>query len=264
MKSVQDAFGVVTSTLEAFEAFQEAIRVEETPIAPLTSASSSQPSSDFLDLAQEWMLIRKGMSEQNQVQEQIGSQVSQILKEVETVREQTPPDPSSDSSLDQILEEIKKTRDCLQPQLSNEPVAEITQNELDEKLLFGTLLPTLDHLDVSIRRWKEIPTSSSQEARPYGAEEATQHLQQVLENGVSNLESLRTRIHQWLEQYGVSGYDVVGEAFDPAKMVAVKHHQVSNGEEENRVHTELLRGYSWKGTVLRASEVVVTAYRVEL
>jgi molecular chaperone GrpE len=107
--------------------------------------------------------------------------------------------------------------------------------------LVQELLPVLDHLDLAI-------------------DAASEHA-----GGAAFLEGFRLVSDQLLAalaRFGVTPVDGTGETFDPNRHEAVSH-LASDEVPENKVITQVRRGYSLGDKLLRAAQVVVSSGPVD-
>jgi molecular chaperone GrpE len=87
-------------------------------------------------------------------------------------------------------------------------------------------------------------------------ERALAHVNDSPESVVSGLRTIRRRLASVLEAQGVTSFESVGQAFDPAVHEAIGTVQ-SDQQEAGTVLDELSRGYHWGDEVLRPARVRV-------
>lgn len=87
-------------------------------------------------------------------------------------------------------------------------------------------------------------------------ERALAHAGQEPEPVVEGLQAIYRRLTALLAAEGVTAFESVGQAFDPALHEAVGSVE-SEEQEPGAVHDELSRGYRWKEELLRPARVRV-------
>ncbi|MGK5094101.1 nucleotide exchange factor GrpE [Deltaproteobacteria bacterium TL4] len=236
------------AVLDAFKCFQESIRIDELPLELDPNAPVSpnpQEKFDVFSLMGEWIALKQELKNQNKIQHNTQVSLEKALEEIEAFHQLLKQEEN------QRQQEIEATKENIKNVLH-------AQKEQEMKRLIENALPALDSLDFAIQHWEKAHQEYHAQSVPWFGKKAYTQLGEMLEGSANGLSAVRERFWKWLEPHGLSPCMVVGKVFDPATMMAVGQHIVSKEEETYRVHAEVLRGYLWKGILLRSSEVIVT------
>ncbi|MBF0287885.1 MAG: nucleotide exchange factor GrpE [SAR324 cluster bacterium] len=234
----------MSSLLEAFQAFQDAICIEEIPLPVELEIPQKAPPQSTLDhytLMEEWIALKQELKNQNKIQHKTQLSLEKVLEIMEAFRppleSRTVPSPGG-----------------TEPQRFNASPSPDPHSP-DWKEIFENVLPVLDRLDYAIQYWQEITQVHQNNLSIWLSKKKTC---KIMENGYIGLSGIRQRFSEWMETYGVHHYETVNQEFDPATMMAVGQHPVTEEQKLNRVYKEILKGYHYQGKLLRPSEVIVT------
>ena len=79
---------------------------------------------------------------------------------------------------------------------------------------------------------------------------------------IAGVEMISRRLHDFLKSYGIQPLEAEGKLFDPALHEAVAH-EVTESVPEGTVLSELRKGYTMNGRVLRTAVVKVASHSKE-
>lgn len=234
--------------LEKFQTFQKVIQVEELPLPldPNAPLAEENPSMDVFSLMGEWTALKKELKTQNKIQHNTQVSLEKALQEIETFHQKLENESQThDSELESMRTSLTNTFE--------------EQNKAQLKQFLTSLLPTLDSLDYAITHWEESRDIHRQQSPPWFGKTTFEELGNVFSGGLEGLLRVREKFWECLEQYHFVPQMPLGEAFNPATMMAVGNHPVESDSDANKVHKLQLRGYIWHGQVFRPSEVIVTS-----
>jgi molecular chaperone GrpE len=179
---------------------------------------------------------------------------------------------SSQQTLQQALEEMKVDKTQLQQQLENSQHQHKTQTEREQKSLFLDLLGIVDALDQACDYWQtqlnelpqSAPSSSSEPVwkrwlrswLPPEPSTSPSDLKEILVSNQQGIDLIRRSLLDVLRQRQVTPITAKGELFDAQYMYAVGR-QPDASVPENTVIQEVVRGYTWRGQILREAQVIV-------
>jgi molecular chaperone GrpE len=83
------------------------------------------------------------------------------------------------------------------------------------------------------------------------------NLSQVEERLKGNIEATRRLALQKLKRSGVSPIELIGKVLDP-NLAEVEDYEVNEDMEDETVLEEIVKGYIWKGNVLRQGRVIIS------
>jgi molecular chaperone GrpE (heat shock protein) len=115
-----------------------------------------------------------------------------------------------------------------------------------------------------LQRWKQqikawLNRSSIATPHVFGSTESIHEadpMTEVLGSAREGVEMIRRSLLDILRQRQVMPLDVIGQPFDPSRMLALGR-QEHEDIEENTVAQEVVRGYLWQNRILRESQVMV-------
>lgn len=238
----------MSDIMQAFRNFQEAIRVDETPlpIDPNAPLEEGHPKAlDLFSLMGEWTALRQELKSQNKVQHNTQLVLQKALDGMDKHQEKMDVDAQKKN------EELEQTRAEMSHSYEEQGMEQLLG-------LLKSLLPALDSLDYAIDHWETSQTSYNVQPAPWFGKGPHEQLGKTLKGGIDGLIKVRQKFWDSLNSQGFEPQDPTGTPFDPAEMMAVGTHPVTAPDKANLVQKVQLRGYHWQGRVLRPSEVIVS------
>jgi molecular chaperone GrpE len=189
---------------------------------------------------------------------------------------------ASQGTLQQALEEIGAEKAQWQQQLEANQKQSLAQAEKEQKALLRELLGVLDALERAGSHWQQQLESFHQSPatkRPSLWQRWLQYFfrrrqkaraalppssswRDILVSNQEGVALIRRSLLDILRQRQVTAIEAEGYPFDSQTMYAIGR-QERVAVRENTVIQEVVRGYLWKGQVLREAQVIVSARKSE-
>lgn len=181
---------------------------------------------------------------------------------------------ATQGTLAQALEQLEKEKAQWEQRLEDSQKQTLAQGEKEEKALLRELLGILDAIERACShgqeqlRASELPAAHPQ-PRPFWqgwfkclrrkvANNTSTPWQEILAGQQEGIALIGRSLVDILRQRQVIGVETEGRPFDPQKMYAIGR-QENASVPENTVVQEVVKGYLWKGQVLREAQVIVSS-----
>jgi molecular chaperone GrpE len=234
--------------------------LQSAPAPPDYLAQEPETASDFdpYQMVAEWTALRHEIKQQGKL-----SQASQV-------------------TLQQTLRELQAEKAHWQQQLEENQQRNLAEAEKEQKALLRELLGVLDALERAGSHWQQQLESLAKfpPSKPLSlwqrwqrcfsrrrgkARETILPASSWRDTLISNQEGvalIQRSLLDILRQRQVVAIEAQGCPFDPQTMYAIGR-QESGAVAPNTVIQEVVRGYLWRGQILREAQVIVSARKQE-
>lgn len=237
-----------------FEKLMDFLQSAPTPPDYLGEEPETVTSFDPYQMVAEWIALRHEVKQQGKLWQ------------------------ASQSTLQQALEEVRAEKAQWQQQLEESQKQSLVQAEKEQKTLLRELLGVVDALERASSHWQE-QLESLHQSRPTKPPSLWQRWQRclagrrqkkreahthspagrdILTSNQEGVDLIRRSLLDILRQRQVIAIAAEGCPFEPQKMYALGR-QESESVPENTVIQEVVKGYMWRGQVLREAQVIVSA-----
>lgn len=248
----------MTDRQALFDQLMDFLQSAPAPPDYLGEEPETAPSFDPYQMVAEWIALRHEVKQQGKLWQ------------------------ASQGTLQQAFAEVQAEKTQWQQQLEENQKQSLAQAEKEQKALLRELLGVLDALERAGSHWQQQLESFDQPPpskppslwqrwqrwffrRRRKARKTTSPSSSWRDILISNQEGvalIRRSLLDILHQRQIVAIEAEGCPFDPQKMYAVGR-QESVAVAANTVIQEVVRGYLWKGQILREAQVIVSAKKYE-
>lgn len=241
---------------ELFQRFLACLLAPETAPPYLGEEPESPiPPFDPYQMVGEWIALRHEVKQQGK-----------LLK-------------SAQSALQKAIDTAQTDKEQLQTLFTETQQREASRWEKEQESWLRDVLGIVDALEQACTHWQKTETEALPGSSPpqtigqtldrwltkvgWSSQPETQdetqrisNVQEILGSQREGIELIRRMVLDLLRQRQVVPIEAMGQPFDPALMYAVSRIE-SDEAVPNTVAQEVVRGYLWKGRILREAQVIV-------
>ncbi|MBE9128670.1 MULTISPECIES: nucleotide exchange factor GrpE [unclassified Coleofasciculus] len=242
---------------ELFERFLACLQATETA-PPYLGEEPEEPIPPFdpYQMVGEWIALRQELKQQGKLLKSAQATLQKALDAAQTDKEQLQTQLAESQQREAARwekEHDKWLRDLLGIVDALEQACEYCQKTEAEALPMPSPPRTLGQ---NLDRWLvKVGWQSQTEPQEHDTK-AISNIGEILSSQREGIEVIRRMMLDLLRQHQVVPMEAIGQPFDPALMCAVSRIE-SDEAISNTVAQEVVRGYLWKGRILREAQVIV-------